>query len=1078
MTPALETAGSAAGPEAEGNAAGNGKDAAGDRAFDFRLAFDVTPLPSWVVDVQSLRILEVNQAAAAKFGYSREELLGMTVREVRPQEEVQRLLEALREEISGPLTNYGIWRYRSRDGTDWEAELAVSPITYRGRKARLVMAVDVTARQALERKLAASEGLFRALTEKASELLTVVNGAGTITYESPNLPRILGYAPRELVGRSVYDVVHPDDLDTTREALVRVRREPGATVKVECRARRKDGAWLWFDTLATNLLDDPAVGGIVLTSRDVTHQKRARDEVAANRVLLQGVLETSAGAVFTLDRQGCYTSFNKAHAAIMKSLYGVDIRVGGCLLDYQAQAEDREAAQQNIGRALRGETVVAEAYSGGNGTERRCFRVHHMPIKGEDGGIAGVAVFGMDITDRRQAEEALKRSERMLHALLNASTEGIMLIKTDGTVLACNSALARRLGQEPGMLLGKNVFAYLPPDIAASRRAHGEEVARSGRPHRFEDQRGGLILDNHIYPILDEDGKVSAVAVYTQDITERERALKSLEVVLSTEKRFSEQLAALHEVTSELQMAGSFDDLCRRAVELGLSRLGFERLGIWFRDGADFVRGSFGTDEQGRLRDERALRHPIRPNSTISLILAGRHRSTAFEDTDLFDAGRRKVGRGSRIAAAMWSGNKVIGCISVDNLLRHQPIAESQRQLLEIYASRVGILCERMRAEESLRESERHFHTLADASPVGIFRTDADGRNTYVNHRHCEITGMGHDASKGNGWMAAVHPDDREALESNWLKATRAGVESRAEFRLKRQDGSVSWVLGIALPERDLAGQLKGYVGTLTDITAQKKAEVTLRDFAARLEREVGDRTAELRDLSERLLREMNGRKQLEQHILEISEREQRRIGQDLHDSIGQSLAATKFVSSALEMKLTARKSRDRQHAARLTRLLDRASEDVRAVARGLHPVSAEPDGLMSALSGLIENVRQIYKIPCSFECPAPVLLAEPQVAAQLYRIAQEAVNNALRHARPRHIWIGLRSARGALHLSVRDDGCGIAAASTASPGLGLAIMNYRASVIGASLSIRDVPKGGTLVECSRAGKDGKEEEP
>ncbi|MBN1424075.1 PAS domain S-box protein [Candidatus Fermentibacteria bacterium] len=146
-------------------------------------------------------------------------------------------------------------------------------------------------------------------------------------------------------------------------------------------------------------------------------------------------------------------------------------------------------------------------------------------------------------------------------------------------------------------------------------------------------------------------------------------------------------------------------------------------------------------------------------------------------------------------------------------------------------------IVERRRAQEALRESERRFATLAATAPIGIFRTDADGATTYVNRRWSEISGLRETEALGDGWLRAVHPDDRARLAAGWHTKAREGVRSRAEYRFIRPDGTVVWVWGIATPEVDAQGESSGYIGAISDITERRRAEEQVR--AALEEKEV-----------------------------------------------------------------------------------------------------------------------------------------------------------------------------------------------------------------------------------------------
>ena len=141
---------------------------------------------------------------------------------------------------------------------------------------------------------------------------------------------------------------------------------------------------------------------------------------------------------------------------------------------------------------------------------------------------------------------------------------------------------------------------------------------------------------------------------------------------------------------------------------------------------------------------------------------------------------------------------------------------------------------ERKRADTVLRESESRYQNLAETSPAGVFRTDRDGQTTYVNTRWCEFAGLSVAEALGEGWLRAVHPEDRAAVVRVWEEARAKEAIARIDYRFQRADGAVVWVLGQARPERDAAGRCTGYVGTVTDITERKRAEAALRESEER----------------------------------------------------------------------------------------------------------------------------------------------------------------------------------------------------------------------------------------------------
>ena len=209
-------------------------------------------------------------------------------------------------------------------------------------------------------------------------------------------------------------------------------------------------------------------------------------------------------------------------------------------------------------------------------------------------------------------------------------------------------------------------------------------------------------------------------------------------------------------------------------------------------------------------------------------------------------------------------------------------------------------------------------------------------------------------------------------------------------------------------------------------------------------------------------------REALEREIIQIANREQNRIGGDLHDGLGQDLTEIALMLRGIDAQLRQEGSSIRLDE--VIGLVNGAIEDPRALARGLSPVSAERDGLRAALQALAARVASRHGLPVKFEARTtqPVRLDET-AATHLYRIAQEALTNALRHSLAMRVRIRLESARGALHLKVQDNGRGIGAEALggASDGLGLKIMRYRAQMLGGNLVIERGPDGGALVRCS-----------
>ncbi len=204
----------------------------------------------------------------------------------------------------------------------------------------------------------------------------------------------------------------------------------------------------------------------------------------------------------------------------------------------------------------------------------------------------------------------------------------------------------------------------------------------------------------------------------------------------------------------------------------------------------------------------------------------------------------------------------------------------------------------------------------------------------------------------------------------------------------------------------------------------------------------------------------------MERTIAMVSERERQRIGRELHDVLAQQLAGLAFLSKALEVKLNSHASALSTQASQLAQLASATALQVRNLSSGLYPAELELRGLVAALRELAVGQTQLYNIPCHFDPKGAAPTLDQSVSLNLFRIAQEAVNNAMKHAAPSAVAIRFRVGKRALALTVTDDGTGFNPATVSEGGKGIRIMSYRAESIGATFSIVPALPHGTVVSC------------
>lgn len=203
----------------------------------------------------------------------------------------------------------------------------------------------------------------------------------------------------------------------------------------------------------------------------------------------------------------------------------------------------------------------------------------------------------------------------------------------------------------------------------------------------------------------------------------------------------------------------------------------------------------------------------------------------------------------------------------------------------------------------------------------------------------------------------------------------------------------------------------------------------------------------------------------LEREVLEISERERQRIGQNLHDDLCQQLVGIEFLCQRLVSRLAPEEPASAQ-AAEISTMVKSALAQGRELAHGLSPVSIQAEGLAEALRGLAARTRHVFQVDCRFRNPGKPVVQDPMVAGNLYRMAREAITNALKHGKARHVEVRLTRNRAGLRLCVKDDGVGLRPGSARNAGNGISIMRHRAETMSGSLRVDSSPGHGTRVTC------------
>jgi len=548
---------------------------------------------------------------------------------------------------------------------------------------------DITDRRRAESAMKESEERFRSLIQKSLDIVILLDRNGVMTYETPSLEGILGYQPGYLIGKSPFEFIHPADLERVANDLNEVYLKSNPGIPTEFRVRKADGTWGYLEAIGQNLLEDPAINGIVITARDITERKRVEEElkkhrdhledlvrertaklIQANERLKQEIEESkrakdalrmneeiyrihfslSNDVMFTNDEEFRFLSVTPNVERVLgympKELVGrtfQDLNIlhpddmgrafdnaknvlsggasrhpiyrfitkegktkfgevsgvplikkgsGTTLIsvarDVTERIEKEQALLETLDRyrthfsltddvmfsfdhklmvnsvspnvekilgykpedligkpahklgvlspeyidealdeamhLLSGQTINSSIYEFITKDGKRKFgEFSSSPLK-RDGRVVEVITVAREITHQIEHEKFLQESKETAHALLNACTDFMVLMDITGTIINMNKAASESLGRSDKELLGTCLFDHLPKEVANRRKIYLEQVISSGNPARFEDENRGRLFHSSWFPVYNELGKVTRIAIHTRDITELKQA--------------------------------------------------------------------------------------------------------------------------------------------------------------------------------------------------------------------------------------------------------------------------------------------------------------------------------------------------------------------------------------------------------------------------------------------------------------------------------------------------------------------------------------------------------------------------
>jgi PAS domain S-box-containing protein len=542
--------------------------------------------------------------------------------------------------------------------------------------------------------------------------------------------------------------------------------------------------------------------------KERSKRKPASAELKKQRLTMEAIINSAKEPIFSVDGRYCYTSFNKAHASVMKTIYGKEVEIGGNLLDYMTVNEDREKAKRNLDRALTGKGFVEVAYSGEEARSRLLFEVSHSPITAKDGAIIGVAVVAKDVTERKRLEETYR-------TLVENSLQGLAVFQDNHWVFA-NQALLEMSGYSLEELRSRSqddVLAAVHPKDRERVRGHIQDLltdqpASPRLEFRLSKKDGTMIWVETLASQIQYHGR-PAVKVAYADITERKRVEAKLR---QSEERyrslFDRMLDGVYRSTHE----GRFVDISPALVKM------------------------FGYSSRQEMLSIKDIKKELyfQPEERGSHVL-----DTGKEEVEAYRM-RRKDG------SEVWvedhghyvhdeQGNVVFH----EGILRDITERRKMEAELEKHTRHLENLVEertrRLRESElELRSTKERLEYVIQSNPAVIYSGKplpdlSDWELTFVSDR--VVTMLGYEPREFVGhpefWTSHVHPHGLQANPEVVQTLWRNGHHT-FEYQFHHKDGSYRWIREEASASRDSNGKPIEVHGYWTDVTELKQAEQSL----------------------------------------------------------------------------------------------------------------------------------------------------------------------------------------------------------------------------------------------------------